>query len=213
MMNPGNGKCDEIRALREIPSSALIFAMSAPSGTGKTTIATQLVTMVPNLVRSVSLNTRAKRSSEIDRVDYIFVTEQEFGEHVKAGNLVEHTEIYNAKRGTPLQPLLDNMQNGIDTICVVEWNGMRNLQNVFGDCAISIYIMPPSVQVAIDRITARGQDSSDEVSMRVRNITSEIAHSSEYDYCVVNDDLQKCVVEVASIIEQCRLSKHTHKAY
>ncbi|MDR1908200.1 MAG: hypothetical protein LBQ43_05075, partial [Holosporales bacterium] len=161
-------------------SKGLIFAISAPSGTGKTTVSERIIWSIPNVVRSVSFNTREKRPSEIDGVDYIFMSNEEFDVHVKNENLIEYTEIYNARRGTPKAPLLANQQNNIDTICVIEWNGTKCLKEQFGGTVVSIYLFPPSIDVLAERLTLRGQDSKENIKLRMQNVHQEMTHAAEY---------------------------------
>ncbi|MDR1208634.1 MAG: guanylate kinase [Holosporales bacterium] len=190
-----------------VSRAGLIFSISAPSGTGKSTVAELVLGRVQNLVRSVSLNTRKKRSTEVDGVDYTFISREEFDRNVKEGNLIEFAEVYGSLRGTPKRPLQLNQSQGIDTICIIEWNGTRRLKSIFERTVVSIYLMPPSIDIVKQRIVARAQDSSEEIARRLANIEEEVKFASEYDYCVVNDDLAECVSNVVSIIkaERCRV--------
>jgi guanylate kinase len=196
-----------VKLTPEALHSGLIFALSAPSGTGKTTVAELVIKLTPNITRSVSLNTRQKRSNEVDGHDYTFVSRNEFDQNVKDGNLVEFAEVYGSLRGTPMRPLQLNQSKGIDTICIIEWNGAKQLKNIFGNVVVSIYLMPPSLEALKQRIIARAQDSVEEIARRMANVEQEIKFASAYDYCVINDDLTECASNVVSIIkaERCRV--------
>ncbi|MDR2464111.1 MAG: guanylate kinase [Holosporales bacterium] len=180
--------------------SGIIFALSAPSGTGKTTVAQKVVQNIPGLIRSVSLNTRKKRSTEKDGIDYIFVSKEEFDNRIKEGYFIEYTEIYGAKRGTPKDALVQNQQKGIDTICVIEWHGVQTLKKLYGQSVVSIFLMPPSIGALEKRLTLRNQDHINDIQQRLRHANDEVMYVKEYDYCVVNDRLAQCVFDVSSII-------------
>ncbi|MDR1597925.1 MAG: guanylate kinase [Holosporales bacterium] len=196
-------------------NDGLIFAISAPSGAGKTTVAQHLIATIPNVVRSVSLNTRAKRPSEIDGVDYIFVSNEEFDMHIKNENLVEYTEIYTTRCGTPKTQLLQNQQQGIDTICVIERNGTVRLKELFGGSVVAIFLLPPSMEELERRLYARGQDDAEKIRMRLLSAEREMEHAVEYDYCVLNDVLQECLLNVESIVraERCRNRHQTYLGF
>lgn len=182
-------------------SSGLIFILSAPSGTGKTTVAQKILKTMTGIVPSVSLNTRPKRSKEKEGIDYIFVSEEEFEYNIKIGNLIEYTEIYNTKRGTPKAPLLQNQQKGIDTLCVIEWEGMKNLKKQLGASNIvSIFLLPPSLQILRERLVLRKQDTLKEIENRLKQAEKEIKYAIDYDYIVINDDLASCAQIVSNII-------------
>lgn len=178
-----------------------VFVLSAPSGTGKTTVAQKLLERVSGLVRSISLNTRLPRPQEQDGVDYFFVSESEFDRNMREHNLIECVEIYGTRRGTPKDRLLWNREHGIDTLCVIEWAGMKNLRNEMGvQNIVAIFLLPPSLEVLKQRLMRRAQDSSDEIARRLAQAESELQWMKDYDYAVVNDDLETCVTTIASIV-------------
>lgn len=179
----------------------LIFVLSAPSGTGKTTVAQKLLKVVPGLVRSVSLNTRPPRPQEKDGVDYYFVSEREFEQNIQEHNLIEYTEIYGTRRGTPKNRLQQNQKNGFDTLCVIEWAGMKNLRREIGtQDVVAIFLLPPSLTVLRQRLVDRAQDSLKEIERRLAQAESEVEQVKDYDYAVINDQLDVCVATVAHII-------------
>lgn len=179
----------------------IIFVLSAPSGTGKTTIAQKLWETVPNLVRSISLNTRPPRPQEQEGVDYFFVSEAEFDRNIRERNLIEYAEIYGTRRGTPKDRLLQNQAKGLDTLCAIEWAGMRNLRKEIGrKDVVAIFILPPSLDVLRQRLVDRAQDSPEEIERRLAQAESELEQAKDYDYAVVNDRLDECVQTIVSII-------------
>jgi guanylate kinase len=178
-----------------------VIALSAPSGTGKTTIANRILTSLDNITRSISINTRAKRPEEIDGVDYYFVTEAEFDLHIREKNLIEYVEIYGHRRGTPRNTLLSNMEKGIDTLCVIDWNGVKSLREKLGrENVASIFLLPPSFSELSRRLFSRGQDSPEEIERRLETAESEMRNVREYDYVVINDELTQSTSVVTSII-------------
>jgi guanylate kinase len=188
----------------------LIFAVSASSGTGKTSVINQVVKCVPNVVRSISVNTRPKRKDEQNGVDYFFVSNETFDFYQLKGKFIEYTEIYGERRGTLKSQLMENSQKHLDTICVVEWNGARNLKKIFGETVISIFLLPPSIAELKKRLTKRNQDSHSEIDSRFLLAQEEMKYFEEYDYCVVNDDFDRCVKDVSCIVlaERNRVFRH-----
>lgn len=180
--------------------TGFILALSAPSGTGKTTVAKKLLRCMPNMQQSISWNTRAKRAEETDGVDYVFVSEQKFLQHQNADGFVETIEVYGTWRGTPKGPLEQNMHDGRDTICVIEWNGVRALKELYGKDVVSVFLYPPSLEVLRNRLLFRAQDSAEEMKRRMQKAQAELETGQYYDYGVVNDVLEECVQTLQHII-------------
>ncbi|GHS97368.1 guanylate kinase [Alphaproteobacteria bacterium] len=186
------------------PYKGMIIALSAPSGTGKTTVATKVLRKIPGIVRSVSLNTRPPRPLEIHGVDYIFVSEDEFDDNIKKGNLIEFVEIYGFRRGTPKDTLLESRERGLDTLCIIEWTGMKHLKEHFGPSVVSIFLLPPSLEKLRLRLITRAQDSNEEIERRLALAQEEMTNAADYDHVVLNDDLNVCVRKVVKIIKNER---------
>lgn len=179
----------------------IVFVLSAPSGTGKTTVATALLQKVPELHRSISLNTRPKRPSEIDGIDYIFVSQDEFARQKEEGLLLETTEIYGSLRGTPRDQILSNHESGIDTLCVLDWVGLDLLRAALPiSFVVGVFLLPPSLQALEQRLRQRNQDSPEEIRRRLEAAESDARHVVSYDYVVINDDFATCVDALIMII-------------
>ncbi|MDR3285485.1 MAG: guanylate kinase [Holosporales bacterium] len=187
--------------LANLTRKGMVFAVSAPSGCGKTTIVDTIVKEIPKIVRLITVNTREKRSSEIDGKDYIFVSEKQFTEWIEKDLFLEYVEIYETKRGILKSILFQNIEQGIDTICNVEGNGARRLKEALGENLASIFILPPSLEELQNRIEKRAQDSPKEIKKRLDNAVAEMSFSQEYDYCVINNDLKDCIKTIKSIIK------------
>jgi guanylate kinase len=192
-------------------SGGFVVAISGPSGIGKTTVSNEAIRRMDGIVRSISLNTRPRRNEEEDGVDYYFVSNEEFDSQLNAGNLIEYVEIYGHRRGTPKNMLLNNMKNCTDTICAIEWNGVRKLWNEVGpENVVSVFLLPPTLDALKERITLRAQDSAAEIERRLCAAEQELANAVNYNYIVVNDDFLTCVSCIIGIItaersKSCRL--------
>lgn len=181
-------------------AKGLIFAISAPSGCGKTTVMNEVISQTKNLKTVISVNSREKRSEETNGVDYIFISDEEFDEWIKKDLFIEFVEIYGTKRGILKSEILKNINNSIDTICAIDWNGVNNLKKEFSDNVISIFLLPPSIEILKQRIINRGQDSEKDIEIRMNAAKKEMENAKNYDYCVINDILTECVDTVKSII-------------
>jgi guanylate kinase len=179
----------------------LILAISAASGTGKTRVAKKICQTVPNVVFSVSLNTRPPRTEEVEGLDYFFVSEEVFDQNLQNGNLLEFVMIYEYRRGTPKNVLVNNLQKGVTTICVIEWNGVRQLKKCLGQNVVSIFLFPPSLESLHHRLTLRAQDSPEEIEKRFVLAKEEMENAKDYDYGIVNDNLEDCAQEIIGIIK------------
>lgn len=190
----------------------IIFAISAPSGAGKTTIAKALVQRIPGIQRSISFNTRPKREEEIDGVDYIFVSQEAFDKYEQSGEFIETAEVYGYKRGTPKTLLQQNIDHVIDTLCVIEWRGVQQLKHHFNNEVVSIFISPPSLAELRRRLVLRNQDTEEEIERRIQSIYTELNTAQNYDYCVINDQLDACIENISHILiaeryKTCRLTR------
>lgn len=179
-----------------------LVIFSAPSGSGKTTIVRELLKRFPRFEFSISATSRAPRGTEQNGIDYYFMTNEEFRERVERNEFVEWEEVY---QGTCYGTLRSEMEriwaNGNIIIFDVDVMGGINLKRIFGDDACSIFIMPPSVEELERRLRGRGTDSEEVILKRIGKAEFELSKASEFDYTVVNDDLQEAVEKTALIIE------------
>ncbi len=177
-----------------------VVVISAPSGTGKTTVCKKLLQQNPNMVFSVSYTTRQKRPSEVDGKDYHFVTEEEFKKLIKQDKFVEWAKVYNHYYGTPKQPLIKAISSGKDILLDIDVQGGKNIKKIFPD-GIFIFLLPPSWSVLKKRILCRNQDNVKEIKLRLKNVIKELKFIKYYDYIVINDKLDDTVKIINNIIK------------
>lgn len=177
-----------------------VIVISAPSGTGKTTVCRKLLEQNPDIVFSVSYTTRQKRSSEIDGKDYHFVSENKFKQLVKQNKFVEWAKVHNHYYGTPKQPLLKAINSGNDILLDIDVQGGKNIKKIFPD-GIFIFLLPPSWSDLKQRIIHRGQDNIKEIKLRLKNVVKELKYVKYYDYVVINDKLDTTIKIISDIIK------------
>ena len=185
-------------------NSGSLFIVSAPSGGGKTSLVKQLVSDLDQIAVSVSHTTRNIRPGEKNTVDYFFVDEPEFIRMVEKGDFVEHAEVFNHFYGTSASQITDRLQAGIDVVLDIDWQGAEQIRHAFSD-AVSIFIIPPSLEVLKERLTKRQQDDSQIISNRMQRACDELSHYPEFDYLIVNDDFAKAADELRAIVIAHRL--------
>jgi guanylate kinase len=173
--------------------------LAAPSGAGKTSIARKLVESSPEFVFSVSVTTRARRQGERDGVDYRFVDRGAFDQMVREEALCEWAEVHGNFYGTPRAALEEAVARGEHVVLDIDVQGARQLRKGVPD-ALLIFVFPPSAEVLVDRLTGRNTEASAEVARRLRNARAELAAASEFDYVVVNDQLDAAVQQVREIV-------------
>ncbi len=181
--------------------------ISAPSGVGKSTIIKGLIKIDNNLVFSISATTREKRHEELDSINYYFKTKEEFYDLIKKNAFIEYAEVFGNFYGTLTQDVKEKLNSGKDIIFDLDWQGASVLKSKMKQDTISIFILPPSIEELERRIRGRNTDSEDAILYRMAKSRSEISHYDEYDYLVVNDNLDKAIDEIKSIINANRLVK------
>ncbi len=193
----------------QIRRRGLMLVLSSPSGAGKTTLSRMLLEGDPNIALSVSATTRAKRPNEVEARDYFFVTPENFESMAKAGEFLEHATVFDHRYGTPKKPVSDALQAGRDVLFDIDWQGTQQLKAKAREDLVSVFILPPSHDELERRLKARAQDSDDVVAKRMAKAESEISHWAEYDYVIVNRDLQTALEDIKSILaaERLRLSR------
>ena len=186
----------------------ILVILSSPSGAGKTSIARALVEENKNSSFSVSATTRKSRPGEVNGREYHFLTVNEFEERIDNGQFLEHAKVFGNLYGTPLQPVLECINNGKDLIFDVDWQGGKQIRgSSLSKFVISIFILPPSIKALQERLMKRAQDSSDTVKERMRKSIGEIMHWKEYDYVIVNSNFEQTLHEVKSIITSEKLRR------
>jgi guanylate kinase len=191
----------------EIHRRGLMLVLSSPSGAGKTTISRRLLALEPELTMSVSATTRPKRPGETAGIDYHFVDPTEFGLMINRGEFLEHAKVFDNYYGTPRQPVETALRNGADILFDIDWQGTQQLAQSARDDLVSIFILPPSTRDLEIRLKSRAQDSAEVVAGRMAKAADEMSHWAEYDYIVINHDVEKSVAEVRSILVAERLRR------
>ncbi len=179
----------------------LMLVLSSPSGAGKSTISRHLLDSDRNLQLSVSATTREKRPSEIDGVHYHFTSERNFHAMRERGDLLEWAEVHSNFYGTPRDPVEEALSKGQDVLFDIDWQGTVQIRKAAKKDVVSIFILPPSMEELKNRLVRRAEDKEEVIQRRLENAKVEIAHWDEYDYVIVNDDLERAFKAVASILE------------
>jgi guanylate kinase len=180
-----------------------IFVISAPSGTGKTTIVKKLLNDVPNLVLAVSYTTRFARPQEKDGVDYFFVDKVQFKEMVRSGGFIEWAEVHGQTYGTPKKEVEESLAKGLDVLLDIDTQGAAKVKQKYPD-AVLVFLLPPSFDELERRLRSRGTNTEEDVEKRIENAREEYVRRHEYDYQVVNDELEEAFDEVVEIIDYYR---------
>jgi len=185
----------------------LMFVLSSPSGAGKTTLSRMLIDRTPGLKMSVSATTRPKRPGEVDGRDYLFVDKARFEDMVKRGDLLEWATVFNNRYGTPRAPVEAALSKGEDVLFDIDWQGTQQLREKARADVVSVFILPPSAADLEKRLHSRAQDSKDVIRARMSRAGHEMSHWAEYDYIVINHEIDAAFAEVQSILKAERLKR------
>ncbi len=191
-----------------IAHKPFLIIISSPSGAGKSTLCKMVIQNDPLTKLSISATTRGKRLKEVDGQDYFFIGEEEFVSMVNDDEFVEHAVVFGNHYGTPKKMVEDALKNGSEVIFDIDWQGARQVKEKYdSDSVISIFILPPSLEELERRLRNRAQDPAEIVKQRMDKARDEISHYDEYDYVIVNDDLDSTYKKIKSIIESKRVSR------
>jgi guanylate kinase len=186
----------------------LLIILSSPSGAGKTTLARRLLSTDPAVTFSISATTRSPRPGEVHGREYHFVTRAEFEAMAARGDLLEHAEVFGNLYGSPRAPIEQAMREGRDTLFDIDWQGGQQIRNSpLGREVVSIFILPPSMAELERRLQSRGLDSPEVIAGRMARAMDETSHWAEYDYVLVNRDLDETDAKVRRIVEVERLRR------
>jgi guanylate kinase len=185
----------------------LLLILSSPSGAGKSTLTENLVRQDASIGLSISVTTRPKRTSEIDSVHYRFITAEAFDEMRKRGDLLEWAEVHGNFYGTPRKPVEQALARGEDMMFDIDWQGTRQICDRMRSDVVSVFVLPPSMQELKARLERRAEDTPEVIERRLRNARDEIAQWGQYDYLLVNDDLQCTFEELRAILAAERLRR------
>ncbi|MFL3877106.1 guanylate kinase [Wolbachia endosymbiont of Trichogramma kaykai] len=194
-----------------VKNEGILLILSSPSGAGKTTISEKLLEQSTDLVMSVSMTTRKPRPGEVNGKDYFFVTEEKFHELCKAGQMLEYAKVFENFYGIPKDFIEQNLSSGISVLLNIDWQGAFHLFEILREKVVSVFILPPSMEELRLRLQRRNSDDEIEIERRLAEAQKEISKSNKYDYVIINDDLDKSVEEIKSILSKGILKKLEEK--
>ena len=178
----------------------LMLVLSSPSGAGKTSICKKLLQQDMGLVLSVSATTRKRRPGEVEGKDYQFLSTQEFESRINKSQFLEYAKVFGNYYGTPAQLVERSLKSGVDVLFDIDWQGTQQLKARARQDLVSVFILPPSIKELEKRLFKRAQDTSEVVANRMSKSASEMSHYPEYDYVIINHNLDKSVEQVQSIL-------------
>ena len=186
----------------------LLIILSSPSGAGKSTLAKGLMAWDPSLSFSVSATTRAPRAGEKDGREYFFKSRAAFQQMIRDGEMLEHAEVFGNLYGSPKAPVEAAISQGRDVLFDIDWQGGQQIVgSSLKDAVVSVFILPPSIAELERRLNSRGQDSAEVIAARMTKSRDEISHWAEYDYVLVNDDLDETAAQLKTILQAERLKR------
>ena len=190
----------------------LLLILSSPSGAGKSTLARRLMGWDATLRFSVSATTRSPRPGEEDGREYYFKSREAFEEMVKTGQMLEHAEVFGNYYGSPRGPVEAAMKAGRDTLFDIDWQGGQQIKQHMRDDVVSVFVLPPSIAELERRLRSRAQDSDEVIAGRMAKSQAEISHWAEYDYVIVNRDIDSAFAELVTILQAERLRRDRQPA-
>lgn len=194
-----------------IKHRGIMLVISSPSGAGKTTISRLLLEEEKYLHISISATTRPPRPAEVDGKDYDFRTPEQFEKMIQEEAFLEHAKVFGNYYGTPREPVEKAITEGKDVLFDIDWQGAQQMLQTNPNDVVTVFILPPSIQALEERLRKRAQDSDEVIRNRMSKSLDEMSHWAEYKYVVVNDDLEKTVADIRSIIRSERLKRSRQK--
>jgi guanylate kinase len=185
----------------------LLVVLSSPSGAGKSTISRMLLEADEHITMSVSATTRPKRPGEVEGIDYHFVDEAEFQRMIRDGEFAEWAPVFDHRYGSPQAPIKAALREGQDVIFDIDWQGTQQLHAAMGEDLVRVFILPPSMKELERRLHERGTDSDQVIAGRMQRAAAEISHWAEYDYVLINENMDECLGEVRAILAAERLKR------
>lgn len=194
---------DQLKAQRR----GLMVVLSSPSGAGKSTLTRRVLAQNPDMAMSVSATTRPARPGEVDGSDYVFVSKSKFAQLEADGEFLEHAKVFDNFYGTPRGPVEAALQNGRDVVFDIDWQGAQQLSEAASDDIVKIFILPPNMRELEQRLKTRAQDSDSVIAKRMSKSEAEISHWAEYDYVIVNENVETALAELLTIIAAERMRR------
>ena len=192
----------------------LMFVLSSPSGAGKTTITRALLEKNPDATMSISATTRPRRAGEVHGQDYFFVDMAEFNEMVSKGDMLEHAKAFGNYYGTPRGPVEDALNDGKDIIFDIDWQGTQQLAEIARDDLVTVFVLPPSSEELERRLNNRARDTrekQEDIKGRMAKAADEMSHYSEYDYVLINKDIDETIKSAQMILDAERMRRRRQK--
>ena len=190
-----------------IKRRGMLLVLSSPSGAGKTTLSRKILESDKNITMSVSVTTRTPRPGEVDGKDYHFISMDKFQEMAQTGKLLEWAEVFGNGYGTPLKPVEDWLSEGKDVLFDIDWQGTQQIAAKMLADLVRVFILPPEAKTLQERLIKRNQDSSSIVAKRMAEASNEISHWAEYDYVLINENVETCLAELNSVLSAERLKR------
>lgn len=194
----------------ELKRRGLMYVLSSPSGAGKTTITRALLKNNPDVKVSVSATTRPRRAGEVHAQDYYFVSVEKFREMVENGEMLEHAKVFDHYYGTPRAPVEESLEAGFDVLFDIDWQGTQQLFELKAEDLVRVFILPPSQRALEKRLRERSKDTKEtdeQIRARMSKAASEISHYAEYDYVIINEDVDKAIEQAQLILNAERLKR------
>ena len=191
----------------QIARRGMMLVLSSPSGAGKTTLSRRLLAEDGGVALSISVTTRKMRPGEQDGRDYHFIDRKHFNAMVKSGELLEYAEVFDHSYGTPAKPVMDALAAGHDVLFDIDWQGTQQLRDKARGDLVSVFVLPPSIPELERRLRARAQDDYDTILHRMAKAADEMSHWAEYDYVVINRDLDQAFADVKAVLAAERLKR------
>jgi guanylate kinase len=201
------GKDDEQPRDAGVARRGLMLVLSSPSGAGKTTLSRLLLAADRNVELSISVTTRPRRLSEVDGRDYHFIDQRKFDAMARGDELLEWADVFGHSYGTPREPVERALARGRDVLFDIDWQGSRQLIKKCRAEVVTIFILPPSLPELDRRLRRRAEDTDDIIRKRMEKATDELAHWEEYDYVIINHDLERAFADVRTVLAAERLRR------
>jgi guanylate kinase len=198
---------NDIKSTDKLHRRGLLFILSSPSGAGKTTLSRMLLAKDPQVKLSVSATTRPPRPGEEDGVHYHFVSNEEFDRMVAEDDFYEWAHVFGHRYGTPKGVIREGLKEGQDYLFDIDWQGTQQLKQKDDQDVVTVFVLPPSLPELRKRLEARNQDSSEVIDGRMERARAEISHWAEYDYVVINDDVDECFDRVCEVLDAERMRR------